>query len=430
MVNFIFRKKSLETLSSPEQLDRVMEVTRPLGWISLLGCFCLICIAVLWGLYGQIHTITLGEGILLRDGAIYDVVSLGTGQVASVHVEAGDEIEQGQVVAGLSLPDLDHQLKEARDRLVSLESERQMILNLGDKTNLLKRKTLANERRTLEKAIAGEKENLSFLEKELAHVQDLFSKELTTRNEVQTVKNRYKKSMQNILEYQSRLNDISARDMDLSAVTRKERFAIEHRISLARLKIRALEENRNLQSRIVSSRAGRVLEVYKNSGKVIRTGEPMLSIEVAGGARDKLSAFLYFSPRDGKKVKTGMTVRISPSTVKMEEDGYMLGQVRQVSGFPASRKGMLKVLQNQDLVTSLSAGGAPIAVTAELMEDKSSPSRYQWSSGKGPDIGIESGTLCRANVVVESDAPIRLALPFLKKKILGIGDELVKRGKK
>lgn len=430
MSNSIFRKKSLETLSSPEQLDLVMQVTRPLGWISLLGCFCLIGIAVFWGLRGEIHTIIQGDGILLREGAIYDVVSLGTGPVKSIHVQVDDDVKEGEVIARLSLPDLDHQLKEANDRLDSLEAERTMIRNLGDKTAQLKRKTLANERRTLEKTITGEKENLAFLEKELVHLKGFLEKELTTRSEVQEVKNQYEKAAQNIMDYQRQLNDISARDMDLSAVNRKERFAVEHKISQASLKINALEEDRDLQSRIVSSRSGRVLEIYKNSGKVIQIGEPMLSIEVARDTRDNLSAFLYFAPRDGKKVKEGMTVRISPSTVKMEEDGYMMGRIRHVSGFPASQKGMLRVLQNQDLVTSLSAGGAPIAVTADLLADQSTLSRYKWSSGKGPGIGIESGTLCTASVVVDSEAPIRLVLPFLKKNILGIGEGLFKRGQK
>ncbi len=108
----------------------------------------------------------------------------------------------------------------------------------------------------------------------------------------------------------------------------------------------------------------------------------------------------------------------------------MLGRIRQVSGFPASQKGMLRVLQNQDLVTSLSAGGAPISVTADLLADESTFSRYKWSSGKGPDIGIESGTLCTANVVVDSEAPVRLVLPFLKKNVLGIGEGLLTREQK
>ena len=202
------------------------------------------------------------------------------------------------------------------------------------------------------------------------------------------------KIQQQILDAKSQLNDLSAKEAELSASVQKERFAVDHKISQARLRIKTLTETRDLESRIVSSRSGRILEIYKNSGKVISTGDPMISIEVADSTRDTLSAFLYFSPGDGKKIRQGMEIRISPSTVKMEEHGYMLGEILQVSGFPASRKGMERVLQNPDLVASLSEGGAPIAVTAKLLADPAAPSCYRWSSGKGPDVLVESGTLC------------------------------------
>ena len=165
MATPIFREKSLERLSSPEQLDRVMRVTRPLGWVSLLGCFCLIGIAVAWAIWGKIHTTIAGQGILLREGAIYDVVSLGTGQVKSILVRVEDHVEKGQVIATLFLPDQDHLIREEKDRLATLESERDMILNLGNNTARIKRETISKQRRTLEKAIAGDQEHLIFLKK-------------------------------------------------------------------------------------------------------------------------------------------------------------------------------------------------------------------------------------------------------------------------
>ena len=429
MASPIFREKSLERLSSPEQLDRVMQVTRPLGWVSLLGCFCLIAVALTWGIKGRIHTVTRGQGILLREGAIYDVVSLGTGQVKSIRVRVEDHVEKGQVIADLFLPDLDHNIQEEKDRLASLESERAMIHTLGENTARIKRTTMKKQRQALERAIADERENLVFLRTELAHQKEFQAKGLTTSQKVQQAKNRVEQALQRIMKAQSQLNDISAKEADLTAGVQKERFALDHRISQARLRIKSLEETRALESRVVSSRSGRVLEVYKNSGKVIRTGEPVISIEVENGASDSLSAFLYFSPEEGKKIQKEMTVRISPSTVRMEESGYLIGRIRQVSGFPASRKGMQRILQNPDLVDSLSEGGAPIAVTAELLPDPDSPSLYRWSSGKGPDIRIESGTLCAARVVVKSQAPIRLVVPYVKKHLLGIGEGQLGHGR-
>lgn len=422
MANQIFRQKSIDTLSSPEQLDQVMQVTRPLGWISLIACFLLLGIALFWGIKGEIHTVVQGHGILLKEGSIYDVVSLGTGQIKNTLVRVDDMVFKGQVIARLSLPELDHQLKEARDRLENLEMEKEMIYSLGDKTIQLKDITLANQRNTLEKAIETGQERLAFLENELNEEKDLLDKQLTTSDRFHEAKTRYENTLHEIRGYKNKLNDISARKMDLSADFKKERFAVEYKISQARLKIKALEENYNLQSSIVSPHNGRILEIFKNSGKIIQTGDPMASVEVTRDKSYPLSLFVYFPPRDGKKVRHGMKVRIIPSTIKMEEHGYMLGSIRNVSRFPASQKGMLRVLQNQDLVTSLSAGGAPIAVTIDLLPDPATPSQYQWSSGRGPDTTVESGTLCAASVIVARQAPIELALPYLKKNLLGIGE--------
>ncbi len=408
-----------------------MQVTRPLGWAGLMAGFLLIAIAVFWGINGEIQTVVHGQGILLREGSIFDVVSLGTGQITTTFVQVDDTVVKGQVIAQLSLPDLEHQLKEARESLQNFKAEKEMIWSLGDKTTQLKGETLANQRITLEKAIETGQDRLKFLEKDLAEEKDLLEKKLTTTDRLQEVKTRYENTLHEIMGYKSELNDISARKMDLSAGSRKERFAMEFKITQAELRIKALEETYDLQSRIICPYDGRVLELFKNSGKVIQTGEPMASIEVNRDKKEPLSVFVYFPPRDGKKIQHGMKIRIIPSTIKMEEHGYMPGSIRQISGFPASQNGMLRVLQNQNLVAELSAGGAPIAVTADLMPDPATKSRYQWSSaGMGPDITMESGTLCTASVVISKQAPIRLIFPYLKKNILGIGDEQDRDGQK
>ena len=48
----VFRKASLDRLSSPEQLDKLLQVTRPRGWIALVALGFLVGSAVLWGSKG------------------------------------------------------------------------------------------------------------------------------------------------------------------------------------------------------------------------------------------------------------------------------------------------------------------------------------------------------------------------------------------
>jgi len=61
----IFRKESLERLSSPEQLDQLMQVVRPRSWIPLATLASLMGLAILWSIFGRIPITTIGTGILV-----------------------------------------------------------------------------------------------------------------------------------------------------------------------------------------------------------------------------------------------------------------------------------------------------------------------------------------------------------------------------
>ena len=70
ILSAIFRKVSLERLSSPEQLDQMVQVTDPRGWIALTGLGALLLAAIGWGIWGSIPTEAEGTGILLRQGGV------------------------------------------------------------------------------------------------------------------------------------------------------------------------------------------------------------------------------------------------------------------------------------------------------------------------------------------------------------------------
>ncbi|MFL6291034.1 MAG: NHLP bacteriocin system secretion protein, partial [Thermoanaerobaculia bacterium] len=59
----IFRKVALERLSSPEQLDQLMQVTSPRGWLALGAFGTLLNTALGWAELGTIPTDATGEGI-------------------------------------------------------------------------------------------------------------------------------------------------------------------------------------------------------------------------------------------------------------------------------------------------------------------------------------------------------------------------------
>ena len=95
----IFRQVALERLSSPEQLDQLMHITTPRGWLALLALVGLIVTVVAWSFNDTIPTQVLGRGILIRGGQLARAVPTSAGQVNAVLARAGDMVQQGQPLA-------------------------------------------------------------------------------------------------------------------------------------------------------------------------------------------------------------------------------------------------------------------------------------------------------------------------------------------
>ncbi|MEO0408197.1 MAG: hypothetical protein AAF289_12675 [Cyanobacteria bacterium P01_A01_bin.135] len=62
----LFRQESLERLSSPEQLDQLMQIVRPQHWIPLVMLAVLVSLGVLWSIVARIPQVVSGPGVLLQ----------------------------------------------------------------------------------------------------------------------------------------------------------------------------------------------------------------------------------------------------------------------------------------------------------------------------------------------------------------------------
>lgn len=58
----LFRKESLERLSSPERLDQLMQVVSPKSWLPLASLGSLVVVVVVWSIYGRIPITVEGRG--------------------------------------------------------------------------------------------------------------------------------------------------------------------------------------------------------------------------------------------------------------------------------------------------------------------------------------------------------------------------------
>ena len=177
-----------------------------------------------------------------------------------------------------------------------------------------------------------------------------------------------------------------------------------------------LRERMKQTTFVVSTFRGRVIGVQGNLGTVVAQGESIVSVELADST---LGVEIYVKAFQGKKVKRNMTIQVTPSTVKRDEYGFMFAKVTDVSDFPETSAGMMRVLNNKDLVESLLKQGPLTAIRGDLVTDRSTKSGFKWSSVKGKPITLTAGTLGQAEIVVKEQAPITLVIPFLK-SVLGV----------
>jgi len=143
----LFRKKALERLSSPEQLDLLMQVTNPRGWLALLAFGAILLTALLWSIFGKIPTRVYGQGILIRSGGVHEVVTLVAGRVTEIDVQPGDHIAEGQIVARVAQPELFTEIQTAEAELQMLQLQRS---SQSDQQLVASEQKITDQRRKIE----------------------------------------------------------------------------------------------------------------------------------------------------------------------------------------------------------------------------------------------------------------------------------------
>jgi HlyD family secretion protein len=353
--------------------------------------------------------------MLVRSGGVLEVVSNSTGRVVDVAVAVGDSVSEGQVIARLAQPELFDQLEHNRANLAALRREHEQTVAFLTREADLQDRALRQQQANLHQSIAATEESLRGLQERLQNQQQLVQQGLITKSTLLGTRQQDEQARERVRAGRSELSQVEVRRLEVQNRRSEATRAGELKIQQAQAQVDQLGREFTAGTQIVSPYTGRILEIMTEPAKIVTRGEPILSLDLTGGAIQDLMAVVYVPAMHGKMVKRGMRIQIAPSTVRQEEYGFMLGTVTFVSNFPSTPKGMLRVLKNEQLVQALSGGAAPYEVHATLAVDPRTASQYGWSSSKGPPMRIESGTLASAQVEVNEDRPIAKVIPLLRR---------------
>ncbi len=412
----IFRQAALERLSSPEQLDRLLTLTSPRSWLALIALWAMLIVIVIWGIFGSLPTRVQGNGILISQGGrIFDAMSQANGMLLAVTVSVDDLVKKGQVIAKIDQTNLQHKYEHAKIVLQERKQEHVQLKKAFAQEFRIKKNNLKKQRESLIKLILAAQERLKFQQKTLELMENKTG--YISRLDVEQLKEKYHATSQQILRSENEILKLEADKIDLKHRHQQELTRSKQRLNEAKRKVSELALELSRSKQVLSPADGSVTEIKAAVGSVIQVGSPIISLE---SASDNLQLVLYIPPTHGKKIKSGMEVRIAPAPVKKEEFGTLVGEVVEISEFPMTSSGMASVLQNENLVKQFSRQGPPYAARVNLIPDSQAPSKYKWSSGVGPYMTLTSGTLASAEVTIKEQAPISLIIPYFR-EYTGIG---------
>ena len=361
----MFRKAALDKVSSPEQLDLLMQVTSPVGWLALVTVGAILVVVGVWSVVGAIPELVDGQGTLFRGERLSEVRATMAGTLLELAARPGAHVAAGQTIA------------------------------------VIRRKGGSNEDMAADEMTIAKNDQMA----------------ATKRSEIGNL--RQQRAVQASLVNQGLKPGNVLLDWDARIIgAQGELNSLEQQSRSLRARMSATGEMKTPES-------GRVVEVLKSSGDIVGEGEAIMRIEPDTSAAatpqfcgGNTHVILYVPSRLAGKLRPRQEAHVSPLDVKKEEFGYLLGEVAWVARFPASPEDMREKLKNEELVRAFASSGPVYESRVCLQLDPANKANgYKWSSSTGPEKAIESGAGASASIVVDQRKPYTYIIPAVRRAV-------------
>lgn len=409
----LFRQQALEKLASPERLDEVVEINSRGAWIAVAAFAALISLFLLWSVIGRIPSRVDGQGILLLSGGtVVDSVAMVSGTLIAENVAAGDVVTSGMTIARILQPDIQLRLVDMESRLKALRASRQQAVSDEERLRQARLSNAEARRVAYEGKSRDARQRLNAYQAQLQRQEKLVATGALAVATLQQTREQIELAAQDLSNVEAGLLEMEASGFASEAESRRLINSLDQELSKTQAERDQLAQTLTEFGKVQAVQAGALVEWKVPTGTFITSGTPVASIATGDGG---LEMRLFLPPASGKRVRPGMRVDIEISGLPREQWGTLTGHVRSVSDFPATREGMRAILQNDELVSSFSADGAPFTAVVTLDPDPLAASRYRWVGGPGPAQLLSHGAIGKAKVTIEERAPIDFLMPMLRK---------------
>lgn len=441
----LFREKSLERLSSPERLDELLQLIDRRSWLPLVALFALVGTLLLWAIFSRVPVNVHGKGILIHPRTVVEIQAPGAGLLNRLDVRVGDVVAADQTLGWIAQPELETQLGLLRQKvreLTGVGRARDILRGRGNTRDGGELEGHIDESREValdlhrsalqsieqERVIlADQRERAAALtdayERQWQSYRELHASGLVSEQEVLAAEVKYLDSQTRLSDLETRMLEVETRrlEVDDRYLTRLRGLADlgldladhEQQVGDVQREIAALEARIKEEGRISAKQPGTLREIHVASGQFIKSGERIGTMSV-GDPSSPLQALVYFTVGDGKRVKPGVSIQVTPDTVERERYGGIKGVVRSIGELPVTVDEVTNQIGNHEIAAAIIGAGFRLQVLADLSPDLSTPTRLAWSSSRGPEEAITAGTTTTARVAVEERRPIEFVLPAVR----------------
>ncbi len=408
----LFRKEALKRIHSPEELDSVIKLAMPLGWLTVIIISLLLVSVVVWSFMGRLSYRVQGLGIIYNlGGQIYEVSTMADGIVDSLEIENGSTVQKGEILATIALPQTQAQLNGDQAILVDLNNQFNTLTQQTADEIRVRTQALENQTKTLKEKIIINQQEYDFFDG-LYHEQlDELEQGYITKLQAENTRVQRDGAMQNILDSNDQIENLQ---LNLLAFKNQQEIAIAQlaqQIVQIEGEIDTLAATLNTNTYILSPTDGIVTNLAIKPNMTLTANQQVAIIEEFG---NDLRLITYFSIADAKRIDPGLGAQVTPLSIERNRYGSVLGSVETVNSLPETQASLLATLENESLVQEILQAGPVIKTVIDLEKDDQTISGLKWSSSVGPPNQVTAGTTASAIVTLYQQRPIEVILPFFK----------------
>lgn len=95
----LYRKAAIDKISSPEQLDDVIDIVSLKSWFFIAATFLILTALIIWGFFGSISYKVYGKGIILNSEGSLQIKHHLPGKIKKIMVNKGNYVQSGKIIS-------------------------------------------------------------------------------------------------------------------------------------------------------------------------------------------------------------------------------------------------------------------------------------------------------------------------------------------